>query len=382
MVLLSVPLALVAACSRGKDEDAGASAAMTTTAPAVNDADAARVAAPVDASTVSTASARLVGRFAPDGAGGARFAWSGSAMIARFDGTSLSVKLRDEGPSSFQIVVDGDESSSHVLRTSPSREIYPVAHDLTPGVHEVLVYRRTEAHVGETTFLGFEAGDGGALLPAPLPARRRLEVLGDSISAGYGNEGPGPLCGYSPSQENAFSSYGAIAARKLGADHTILAWSGKTVREMTEYFEHALPARADDRWDFASSSAPQVVVVNLGTNDFANVDPGEERFVQRYVALVRRIRAAYPSAFVVCMLGPMLSDVYPEGRANLTHARRYLQAAVAAIKAAGDANVDLLEVPEQRHSDGLGCGFHPSVKTHQLVAERLVSFLESKRLPW
>jgi len=73
----------------------------------------------------------------------------------------------------------------------------------------------------------------------------------------------------------------------------------------------------------------------------------------------------------MCLLGPMLTDVYPPGKQNLTLARKYMKAAIAKIKASGETNFEYVELPEQKHSDGLGCGFHPSVKTHKLMADRV-----------
>src|SRR5262249_32360539 len=106
------------------------------------------------------------------------------------------------------------------------------------------------------------------------------------------------------------------------------------------------------------------------------VDPGEARFVRLYHELVAKIRTAYPKAFIVCALGSMLSDIYPETRRNLTQARRYMKSAVAKLKESGDTNLEFLEFPEQNHADGLGCGFHPSLKTHRLMADRLTAFIK------
>ena len=100
-----------------------------------------------------------------------------------------------------------------------------------------------------------------------------------------------------------------------------------------------------------------------------------------YEGLFAKVRAAYPKAFIVCALGPMLTDRYPEGRHNLTQARKYMKAAVAKFKENGDTNLDLLEFPEQNHADGLGCGFHPSLATHKKMSERLVTMLK-ERMKW
>lgn len=367
----------VLACTRKEGPQTDAPSLVPTAAAAAPAPAPAPKAGSPEAGATHAPAHRLMGRFIEDG-DGMRFAWPGSAMIARFEGTSIELRLRDDGYNLFEVIVDGEKSK--VLRTDKKKDRYVLAEGLAPGAHEVLVEKRTEAKVGEAVFFGFEPGPGGRLLPAPPPPARRIEVIGDSISTGYGNEGPGPVCGFVNSQENEYLAYGALAARALGADHTTIAWSGKTLHEMRGYFDKALPAREDARWDF-SRYQPDVVVINVGTNNFALVDPGEKRFVGLYLELVAAVRAAYPKALLVCALGPMLSDVYPEGRRNLTLARRYMKVAVAKAKESGDQNLEMLELPEQNHADGLGCGFHPSLKTHRLMSERLVSMVK-ERMGW
>ncbi len=320
---------------------------------------------------------RFVGRWVPEPSGqGMRCAWSGSYVVGRFKGTGVSVRIKDEGFNLFQVVIDGEPRK--VLRTDKAKGefAYPIADGLPDAVHDVSIHRRTEAKVGEAVVFGFEVLSGGKLVPVAPPPERRMETIGDSITTGFGNEGPGATCGYVNSEQNEYLTYGAIAARNLNADHTTIAWSGKTLHEMKEYFPSALPARPDGPpWDFATYQ-PQVVVLNVGTNNFALVDPGEARFVRLYHELVAAVRTAYPKAFIVCALGSMLSNVYPEGRNNLTQARKYMKVAVAKLKEAGDTNLDFLEFPEQNHADGLGCGFHPSLKTHRLMGDRLTGFIK------
>ena len=309
-----------------------------------------------------------------------RCSWSGSYVVGRFKGTGVSARIKDEGNNLFQVVIDGEPKK--VLRTDKAKgeHAYQLADGLPDAVHEVSLHRRTEAKVGEAVVYGFEPKNG-SLLPSPPALERRIETVGDSISTGYGNEGPSATCGYVNSEQNEYATYGAIAARNLNADHTTIAWSGKTLHEMKGYFDKSLPQRSDGpRWDFAQYQ-PQVVVVNVGTNNFANVDPGEARFVRLYHELIQVVRAAYPKAFIVCALGSMLSNVYPEGRNSLTQARKYMKVAVAKLKESGDSNLEFLEFPEQNHADGLGCGFHPSLKTHKLMGERLTTFIK-ERMGW
>jgi lysophospholipase L1-like esterase len=323
-------------------------------------------------------STRFVGRWVKDG-NAMRCAWSGCFVTAKFTGTAISARLKDDGFNLLQVVVDGEVKRVLRLDSKKGETSYLLAEGLAEGTHEVAIHKRAEAKVGDILFYAFEprTGDGpGKLLPGTPPPERRIELLGDSITTGYGNEGPGAACGYVNSEQNEYLTYGAIAARNLNADHSTIAWSGKTQYEMRQYFDKSLPQNPNGpKWDFAQWQ-PQVLVLNVGTNDFANVDPGESRFVRQYLELVRDVRAAYPKTFLIVALGPMLSDAYPEGRQNLTKARRYFKVIVEKLKTQGETNYAFLEFPEQNHADGLGCGFHPSLKTHKLMADRLTALIK------
>lgn len=72
---------------------------------------------------------------------------------------------------------------------------------------------------------GFELDDGAIVLPAPVLSRRRMEIIGDSITCGYGNEGI-PPCSNSVAVENNYMSYGSVTARALDAVLFTEAWSG------------------------------------------------------------------------------------------------------------------------------------------------------------
>lgn len=382
-VLLLAVLATSTGCSR-KDL---ASAADAGPAPVLANAALGLVpgqAPPERPTTIANAAPRFVGRWVPEPGGGMRAGWPGAYVTGRFVGTRVAARLKDDGSNLFQVVVDGEPKK--VLRTEKTRgeALYELADGLPGGVHDIALHKRTEAKVGEAVFYAFEAHDGDRVAPMLGPQHvptRLVEIVGDSISTGYGNEGPGAACTCVNREQSEYATYGAIAARQLNADHVTTAWSGKTLHEMKELFDVALPARPDGpRWDFAQA-VPDAVVLNLGTNNFANIDPGEKKYVSLWLDLVHTVRAAYPRAFLVVTLGPMLSDVYPPKRHSLTQARKYTRAAVAKLAAEGETNLGLLELPEQDHADGLGCGFHPGLKTHQLMGDRLAAFLR-EHLGW
>ena len=74
-------------------------------------------------------------------------------------------------------------------------------------------------------FKGFTVTNG-ALVPTPPPFTRKLEFIGDSITCGFGNEGPGPNCPFTADTENESLAYGTLTAQALNAEHHTIAWSG------------------------------------------------------------------------------------------------------------------------------------------------------------
>ena len=237
---------------------------------------------------------RYVGRFDQTDTAGPRCAWSASTVAVTLTGGSLSVKLNESGKNFWQIVVNGTPAG--VLELKPGEQVYPVVADLPAGRHTVELVKRTEASVGVTQVIGFELSGGAKLLPTPSRPRR-IEVIGDSISCGYGNEAASKEQHFSPATENAWLAYGAVAAREVDADYVCVAWSGKKLwpnNSILDYYDRVLPSPTAAKWEF-SRWTPDAVIINLGTNDFnAKVNPEEAGWVAAYVGFIRQIRARYP----------------------------------------------------------------------------------------
>jgi len=316
---------------------------------------------------VGSVGPHFIGRFDQSKPEAPVFAWPGTAIALRFEGPTIGVTLTDSGKNVFEVVLDGKHT---VLTLEPGVNKYALGSGLAPGAHDLLLYRRTEASFKETTFNGFDL-PGGAYLKTPVPTHR-LEVIGDSMSAAYGNEGTHP-CPFTSATENQYASYEAIAARALDAELYTEAWSGigmlrnyegTTADVMPDRYPRTLPERADSIWDF-SKFIPDAVVINLGSNDFAKGDPGVG-FQAAYLKFVSELRVHYPSARFFLAFGTMLRP------ADYGKVAAYLKAVIAARANAGDTNLSLLEFPPQDgNADGLGCDYHPSLKTHQKMADKL-----------
>ncbi len=384
LVILGLAFAALAACRAGSSPpDAGLEG------PGVDGG--------LDAS-VDTGALRFIGRFDFSDDAGPRFAWSGSSVVARFEGAALTLRLQeasggldsngDPTYNAYDVVIDGRPPLT--VQTQAGVVDYPVDAGLDAGVHQVLVHKRSEANVGEAQLLGLDFGPSGKLLPPPAPAERRIEFIGDSITTAYGIEGPDKDCGYTVATQNHSSSYAALTARSLEAEQVTIAWSGKGLyrngddsltETMPVLWERTLPERADSGWDF-TRWVPHVVVVNLSTNDFASDAPPQSAFQDAYRSFLQSLRARYPDAHLVATVGPMLNDFYPPGEQALTRARDWISAVVAERSGQGDAKVWFLEFPEQDEAvDGLGCDWHPSLSKHQKMAEQLTTFIGGK-LGW
>lgn len=333
----------------------------------------------LDAGGSGTPAVRFVGRFDRSDPAAPRFAWSGSGIIARFTGSSVGVRLG--GGQQYTVVLDGAVLPGKLIPVAGA--VSPISSGLAAGPHVVELYRRTEASQGESQFLGFDFG-AGALLPPPAAPDRRLEFIGDSITCGFGVEGPDMNCHFTPDTENHYLTFAAIATRNLAAESVTVAWSGKGVLcnygddpasctdPLPAVYDRTLPNRADSRWNFASWQ-PHAVVINLGTNDLSTaMDPTQAQFVAAYRAFLQSLRGKYPGALILCTVAPLLSG------AELTAARAYIN---EAITATGDARIKSLEMAPTDPADGWGCDFHPSVKTHQKMAAVVTARLKAE-LGW
>lgn len=344
----------------------GLPALAQTTAP-TPDADALPVeVAPTDSLL------RYVGRFDTSDKAGPRCSWSASTVELKFRGSGLNVRLNESGNSDeYQVVVDGKTAA--VLMPRGGTHLYSVFQSSMSGTHTVALVKRTEAFFGISQFQGFQLSTGGRLLALPPRPRRSIEIIGDSISCGYGNEAKDQHEHFSSVTENAFLAYGAVAARDLGAEYVCIAWSGRTMwpkNTMAEVYDRTLPTDPNSRWNF-SRWTPNAVVVSLGTNDFAGPIPDEAAWTAGYEAFLAHIRRNYPRAVIYCASSPMLLG--DKDRVE----RSYLHQIVADENAAGDKDVRFLDFKTQDGKNGFGADWHPSLKTDALMAQTMVSALRA-----
>jgi lysophospholipase L1-like esterase len=319
---------------------------------------------------------------------GPAFAFPAVSVRVRFQGDALDLRLRDSGTGTatstnyYDVSIDGGEPTR--LGVTAGDQVYPLARDLAPGEHVAEVVKRVESsgNSGKGQLLGFRVRAGTTLLP--VAAKPLLvEFVGDSITCGYGNEvstTTPEMFPFTSINENANAAYGAVAARLLDAEYVAVAISGRGVyRNYSDgagelapaFYEDTLPDdAAAPPWDF-SRYAPDVVVVNLGTNDFSPPGPDHAAYRAAYAGFLRQIRAHHPDALLLAVVGTMLSDGFPPGVMAWTTNQSDVSSVVAELTAAGDTKVHYLALTPQ--TAPFGEDYHPTRATHQQMAEAVAN---------
>ncbi|MBS2012578.1 MAG: hypothetical protein JST00_06820 [Deltaproteobacteria bacterium] len=354
-------------------------------------------ATPADASPDSGPSVpalRFVGRRDETDPQQPKFGWSGSRIIARFNGTEANVTFEETplftpqpNPTYWDVIVDGARTNAIAL--DPGVKTYSVATGLAPGVHTIELYKRTEGRVGITQLRGFAFPGGALLAPAPAPSRR-IEFFSDSTSTGYGVECTSSTETFTSATQNERRGYAGLVAQELGADHHNVSISGKGIfwnlnrgeaDVAKDVFVRTLQGGAAD-WVF-TRFVPDVVWMMLGSNDYDTGNPpgppAYDDVKNAYVALVALVRSKYPAAHIFLATAPNLNDDYPVGYAARTNVRNASAAAVAARAAAGDTKVYAYDFTRSDYpGDQTGCGFHVNLAKSRSMADEAKAQIRAK----
>lgn len=214
---------------------------------------------------------------------------------------------------------------------------------------------------------------------------RKIEFIGDSITCGYGNEGKLDIDVFKTSQENPWLAYASKTARKLNADYNLVSWSGIGI--ISSYTEeevpndellmpklykytdmdldkiHGIPQSDYEVWD-NSRFVPDLIVINLGTNDSSYTKNIKERvdcFENGYLKFLSQVRQANPSSTILCILGVMGDDLYPSVEKCVSCFSQEFH----------DDNIYSIHLTPQDEADGIGTDSHPSLPTHDKLSIKL-----------
>jgi lysophospholipase L1-like esterase len=314
-----------------------------------------------------------------------------------FDGSQGDFQFSSlNGNNYVGLSVDGGPITRAMVQTGVAISFGP----LTSGTHAVRVTKLNEGRLGEVTFDGYTTD--GAATAVKIPTRR-LEFIGDSITAAYGIDGNAP-CTNTAALEDATASYAMLAAAALNSDTSLIVVAGKGLLRndvtdtsaspvtMTSYWQRYVAADVSSQYTFPATQAPDAVIVALGTNDYEYTAPDalgnpnavrpaidHAAFVSSYVAFLQQVQSRYPQAKFILCSSPMLSDSYPSAADQQHTALLNDLNAVAQQMNSGLAYV--VDFPSLTAGQATGCGNHPNASAHQAMAEQLTQQLK-ETLSW
>ena len=246
------------------------------------------------AQTVAPLPVHVGGRIIPNSDGSMTFGWPAVYFESRFHGTAVTIGA-ETADDRLRVLVDGAEKA---LLIQPGSTRLTIT-GLTPGDHVVRLEKVTESQTGGSRFIGFYPEEGSTPLP-PQPRARQIEFIGDSLTVGYGNTSPSRTCTNQEIHDTTDSqqSYAPTLARAVGADYRVNAYSGFGVirnydgssrgQSMLLLYPRLKP---DDPAHLDADSGawrPQVIVINLGTNDFSTALRADEPWARTGAYVVNR----------------------------------------------------------------------------------------------
>lgn len=336
--------------------------------------------------------------------------WTGSAIEFNAKGSELWIEVEAE--------YDHYEPwISIVINTCPVSRLM-----VTAGRHWICVFRGMNENVVKNIRIVKDvqamSGDSGCALHIHdvmfdgqfLPVKEKpykIEFIGDSITSGEGAIGAKSEEDWIPIWFSAIHNYAAITADALNADYRVISQSGWGVltswdnnphANIPEYYEKVCglltgekneALGAFEEHDFEAWQ-PDVVVVNLGTNDggaFYSPEWKDERsgktykqrlneegtfhaedlhtFEQAAVDFLIKLRKLNHHAHIVWaygMLGlPMMPSIY---RAIDSYTKR-----------TGDRNVSAFQLPNTT-DETVGARYHPGALAHEKAAKELTGYIK------
>ena len=216
----------------------------------------------------------------------------------------------------------------------------------------------------------------GEFCPLEEP-KIRLEVIGDSITSGEGGSGAGGEMTWNSFCFNCVDNYAYMAAKKLDAIYhcvsqsgwgVFCSWEGDEKQAIPPYYEQVCgllngernkELGAFEKWDFQKFQ-PDVIVVNLGTNDGSGTKD-MEKVGNAVEDFLKKLRNCNPGSYILWCYGMLGNGILPT-----------LEKAIQNYKTkSGDERVEFVELPDTLEGE-FGSRQHPGHPSHEKTAKVLV----------
>lgn len=322
---------------------------------------------------------------------------SGAGVEYTFEGTKASVTILGDnvatsswGESSrarVGIFVNGILVVDEMI--TKDEQTFEILNSNTVQNAKVRIVKLSESANSTLGIKSLDVTATGPIVPTAAKSHS-IEFIGDSITCGFGVDDENPNGSFTTATEDATKTYAYKTAQALDADYSLVSYSGYGV--ISGYTgnglkaEDALVAPYYDKvgfsygyfnselevatlpWDF-SKAQPDVIVINLGTNDssYCGSEVAKQKeFTEGYVGFLKMVREKNPQATILCTLGIMGDTLYPAIE----------EAVTAYTLETGDQNVLSMKFAVQSYNDGFAACYHPTEKTHEKAARKLTAKIE------
>jgi lysophospholipase L1-like esterase len=308
-----------------------------------------------------------------------------SSVSFDFSGNSCSISLQsiEDHQNYVSLELDG-KYIGRVRIEKGEMKSYPVAVSNGKKTHHLSIYKATEAANGGVLF----AGTSAKMVESPASKKRKkIELIGDSITCGFGNDASAIPCGKGEwyDQHNAYWAYGPVLARALDIDFVLSSVSGYGMyRNWNDEHENEpiipdvyenLYLNKDSSKPYNFAFQPDLVSICLGTNDLSEGDGkkarlpfNEEKYVSNYIGFIKTVYKHAPNTRIVLLNSPMVS-----GDRNITLVK-CLRKVINAFE--NDKTHKPIALFEFKPMVPKGCGSHPDIADDKVMADQLIPYFK------
>lgn len=341
-------------------------------------------------------------------ASGVEFTYTGKMLIVNFFGDSTTTvpefepqPWRDQAR--VMVIVDGIVHLDTVIKKE--HETFVVFGDdplLPVEKHVVRIVKLSEPRMSSvglgaiTVQAEQKEGVDFKVTPPVKPTKKSkkyIEFIGDSITCGYGADTPNELYPFSTPTENCAKAYAYLTAQLLDADYSLVSYSGHgiisgytsnpRVPKLTElvppYYEIFSYSYNNFRgmemakipWECKKERKPDIVVINLGTNDDSYVQDNLEKrahFEEKYVEFLEQVHRVRPKATIISAFGIMGDNLYSSEVKAVEEFKK---------KSGFNEVYNVYLAPQDVERNGIASCCHPSPASHLEAAKVLADFIRS-----
>lgn len=306
-------------------------------------------------------------------ASGFEIFFKGSEVVATI--TATNYNSSSQRPYIVIVVDDDFDHITTLALDKASQDVKLVSNNTDVAEHKIDVYKRSESLDSHIAISSIKTD--GIFVKKIVTKPLKMEFIAASSSTGYGNLGNPNSSGKTTENSDALRGFAFLTAQAMNAEISIFSASGWgcAFSKWTSPYSlnvpdayHYVDFRSDKVW-VPDLYVPDIVVVNLGTNDWSYINEasGAEQdarmsaFQRKYVEFLDYLHQIYPNAQIVVLYG-------------LMHENSIYSATEAIVETAKQTNPSLQKI--MINGDSMGYNSHPSVASHKIIAQKLTEFLK------